>query len=224
MPKDRVSLFYMAICVIASLFLADVRPDIAAAKPSAGTAAAQIKPLEKKAYRSQSAVRFWQDRERGRWMLHLRYDKCWQIHGKHRRKLCRLGRGMLRHHNSRLSRLEVRIKALTEQILEVGNEEHWNCIHRYERGADGWATNTGNGYYGGLQMDKEFQRDHGLDYLLKKGTAGNWTPREQMAVAERAKRGIRTSRDEHGRVYMWQDRPRGYNPWPNTARKCGLLS
>ena len=34
----------------------------------------------------------------------------------------------------------------------------FSCIHRYE-GA--WTSNTGNGYYGGLQMDLEFQRLYG---------------------------------------------------------------
>src|SRR4051794_32726231 len=33
----------------------------------------------------------------------------------------------------------------------------FNCIHRYE-GA--WNSNTGNGYYGGLQMDYTFQSQY----------------------------------------------------------------
>jgi hypothetical protein len=83
----------------------------------------------------------------------------------------------------------------------------WMCIHRYERHpAQGWATSTGNGYYGGLQMDISFQRAYGRELLRRKGTANNWTAAEQMWVAERAYRS-----------------GRGFYPWPNTARSCGLI-
>ena len=86
------------------------------------------------------------------------------------------------------------------RLLEHG-EEH-GCIHRYE-GA--WADD-GAPYYGGLQMDLGFQRRYGSSLLARKGPAGNWTPIEQMWVAERARRS-----------------GRGYWPWPNAARICGLL-
>ena len=83
----------------------------------------------------------------------------------------------------------------------------WMCIHRYERHPhQGWATHTGNGYYGGLQMDISFQRAYGHELLRRKGTADNWTAAEQMWVAERAYRS-----------------GRGFYPWPNTARNCGLI-
>ena len=83
----------------------------------------------------------------------------------------------------------------------------WLCIHRHERNPrQGWATATGNGYYGGLQMDLSFQRTYGSDLLRRKGTANRWTPLEQIWVAERAYRA-----------------GRGFYPWPNTARFCGLL-
>jgi hypothetical protein len=79
----------------------------------------------------------------------------------------------------------------------------WLCIQRHE-GA--WNANTGNGYYGGLQMDLSFQRTYGPELLRKKGTANRWKPIEQIWVAERAYRS-----------------GRGFYPWPNTARYCGLL-
>jgi Transglycosylase-like domain len=83
----------------------------------------------------------------------------------------------------------------------------WRCIKRHESHPEmGWATRTGNGYYGGLQMDLGFQRLYGNDLLRRKGTADQWTPLEQMWVAERALRS-----------------GRGFFPWPNTARACGLL-
>jgi Transglycosylase-like domain len=95
-------------------------------------------------------------------------------------------------------------------LRQAQNPPHrsgWMCIHRYERHpAQGWATRTGNGYYGGLQMDISFQRTYGPELLRRKGTANNWTPYEQMWVAWRAYRS-----------------GRGFYPWPNTARHCGLI-
>ncbi len=91
--------------------------------------------------------------------------------------------------------------------VRVPHRSAWLCIHRYERDpSGGWATNTGNGYYGGLQMDVSFQRTYGNYLLRRKGTADHWLPIEQMWVAERAYRS-----------------GRGFNPWPRTARACGLL-
>ena len=79
----------------------------------------------------------------------------------------------------------------------------FRCIHRYE---GPWTAATGNGYYGGLQMDIRFQQAYGAVLLRVKGTANRWSPLEQMWVAERAHRS-----------------GRGFTPWPNTARMCGLL-
>ena len=78
----------------------------------------------------------------------------------------------------------------------------WLCIHRYEGSwRDPYAP-----YYGGLQMDLTFQRRYALRLLRRKGTADHWTRYEQMWVAERAHRS-----------------GRGFYPWPNTARYCGLI-
>jgi hypothetical protein len=78
----------------------------------------------------------------------------------------------------------------------------WLCIHRHE----GPWSDPNAPYYGGLQMDMNFQRTYGRELLRRKGTANHWTPLEQMWVAERAHRS-----------------GRGYYPWPNTARNCGLI-
>jgi hypothetical protein len=78
----------------------------------------------------------------------------------------------------------------------------WLCLHRYEGSwADGGAP-----YYGGLQMDLRFQLTYGRELFRRKGTADNWTPLEQMWVAERAMRS-----------------GRGFYPWPHSARMCGLI-
>jgi hypothetical protein len=79
----------------------------------------------------------------------------------------------------------------------------WMCIHRYE-GA--WNSTSNPVYDGGLQMDMTFQRHYGPYLLRKKGTADRWEPLEQIWTAEKARRS-----------------GRGFYPWPNTARYCGLL-
>ncbi len=88
------------------------------------------------------------------------------------------------------------------QALNPPRKGAWLCIQRYE----GPWHDPNPPYYGGLQMDLSFQRAYGGDLLRRKGTADNWTPLEQMWVAERAYRS-----------------GRGFHPWPNTARYCGLL-
>ena len=81
--------------------------------------------------------------------------------------------------------------------------EAFFCIHRYE-GA--WTSNTGNGYYGGLQMDYGFMQSYGSEFVRRWGTADNWPVWAQLTAAMRA---------HHS--------GRGFTPWPNTARACGLL-
>jgi hypothetical protein len=82
------------------------------------------------------------------------------------------------------------------------HKQAWLCIHHYEAT---W-TDPNPSYYGGLQMDLGFMRTYGPALLRSKGTADHWTPLEQMWVAERARRA-----------------GRGFYPWPNTARYCGLI-
>jgi hypothetical protein len=88
------------------------------------------------------------------------------------------------------------------QALRPPHRAQWLCIHRYE--AD-WRDGDPP-YYGGLQMDIAFQETYAPDLVRRKGTAEHWTPLEQMWVAERAFR-----------------RGRGFDPWANTARACGLI-
>jgi hypothetical protein len=77
------------------------------------------------------------------------------------------------------------------------------CIHRYE---GPWTANTGNGYFGGLQMDGPFMRRYGADFVGLWGTADRWPAWAQIEAAARAYRD-----------------GRGFSPWPNAARACGVL-
>jgi hypothetical protein len=81
------------------------------------------------------------------------------------------------------------------------HKAQWLCIHRFE----GSWSDSGDPYWGGLQMDRGFMRTYAPAVLLRRGLANRWSALEQMWVAERA------------------HRTRGFSPWPNTARYCGLL-
>lgn len=85
--------------------------------------------------------------------------------------------------------------------LAVPHLSAWLCIHSHE----GAWTDSGDPYWGGLQMDRAFMSAYATRRLLARGWANVWSPREQMWVAERA----------------W--RVRGFSPWPTTAAMCGLL-
>jgi hypothetical protein len=109
-------------------------------------------------------------------------------------------------------RVELRWFRSSAQIAERNLDalrvvsESWaefSCIHGYEGAAD---ANTGNGYYGGLQMDLGFQQTYGPEFLARYGTADHWPVSAQVTAARRAR-----------------DSGRGYGPWPNTARWCGQL-
>jgi len=76
------------------------------------------------------------------------------------------------------------------------------CIHELE---GSWRAATGNGYFGGLQMDASFQRTYGAPLVQRYGSANRWPPEAQIAV---------------GTVAYYSGR--GFGPWPNTRRGCGL--
>lgn len=129
----------------------------------------------------------------------------WQrVTGKSRTK----GKPMGRNTTS-VSRLEniraswrTRARAAHMRARNVPNRSAWLCIKRHE----GAWTDPNPPYWGGLQMDMSFQRTYGSYLLRKKGTANRWKPIEQMWTAETARRS-----------------GRGFHPWPNTARYCGLI-
>jgi Transglycosylase-like domain len=90
------------------------------------------------------------------------------------------------------------------RAARIPHRKAFACIAEHESGGR-WDISTGNGYYGGLQMDLQFQRTYAPRLYASKGTADNWTREEQMRAAGRAVRS------------------RGFTPWPTTARTCGLL-
>lgn len=98
------------------------------------------------------------------------------------------------------------IRRLRSELGRSGPSWVWlaaaDCVHKRE-GA--WDANTGNGYFGGMQADMAFQRAYGWYYLVRWGTADRWPWWAQLHMAYNG----------------WA--ARGWQPWPNTARRCGLL-
>jgi hypothetical protein len=76
----------------------------------------------------------------------------------------------------------------------------WACIARYESGGNA-STNTGNGYYGGLQFTLGTWAANGGS-----GNPANASAAEQQRVAENVVRNAGGS----------------YGAWPNTSRMCGV--
>lgn len=77
----------------------------------------------------------------------------------------------------------------------------WDLLAQCESGQN-WATNTGNGYYGGLQEDMTFWRNHGgLQYAARPDLASRAA---QIAVAER---GLAVQ---------------GWGAWPFCSRRIGV--
>lgn len=72
----------------------------------------------------------------------------------------------------------------------------WDSIAKCESGGN-WSTNTGNGYYGGLQMDRTFW-----------ATYGQGAARPDLASREQQIEAATRARDSG----------RGYHPWPVCGR------
>ena len=103
--------------------------------------------------------------------------------------------------SARTERVRPDERPMSERVPYYGE---LTCIADHESGGR-WDISTGNGYYGGLQMDRQFQQTYAPDLYEAKGTADNWTQEEQMRAAARAVES------------------RGFTPWSTTARMCGIL-
>jgi hypothetical protein len=80
------------------------------------------------------------------------------------------------------------------------------CIHEREAA---WNDESAS-QQGGMQEDYGFQHTYGLEFVRRWGDAGHWPAWAQLEAAWRAYHGY------HGY------KARGWSPWPNTSRMCGL--
>jgi hypothetical protein len=142
-----------------------------------------------------------------RWMVLPRHASCWShVPGVKLRHVCNRARLALIAHRWLLAVAHARYVKLYEPKPDDWAE--FACIHSHEGAA---TSNTGNGYYGGLQEDMGFQRTYGPDFMARWGTADRWPVWAQVESARRARDGFAG----HG--------ARGYGPWPQTARACGMF-
>jgi hypothetical protein len=138
-----------------------------------------------------------------RWYLLPRHSTCWTVRSKQLRAMCNHARLRMHAHVWLLAKAQSIYTALFVPKVDPSLLDAFTCIHHYE-GA--WNDETGNGFHGGLQMDYAFETRYGAEFYSRWGDAGHWPPWAQIQAAIRA-----------------HDSGRGFGPWPNTARYCGLL-
>lgn len=99
-------------------------------------------------------------------------------------------------------------------IVAANDLDAWLCIHN---GEGSWNDTRNPIYDGGLQEDQTFQQEYGPEFFAQWGRAYNWPAWAQITAARRARDGW--TNPVTGATYA----ARGYYPWPNTARACGLI-
>lgn len=144
---------------------------------------------------ARRAVLWYRDRTRG-WQARRDAPRAVYAHAAHSPS-CRYVRWAARLWKARAGR-----ERHLYQSWFIRTYRKWACIHRRE-GA--WDANTGNGYYGGLQMTVWFQRRYAPEFVARWGTADRWPVYAQLLAAERAWRG------DGGSFRQW-----------GTAGMCGL--
>ena len=89
----------------------------------------------------------------------------------------------------------------THPWVGTGWKQDALCVHHYE----GSWVDPYDPYFGGFQMDRNFQLAYGPWQYHHLGTANHWSKNGQLFVAWKG----------------WK--VRGWSPWPATAAMCGLL-
>lgn len=80
-------------------------------------------------------------------------------------------------------------------------QDPWDLVAQCESGGN-WNTNTGNGYYGGLQFSLETWNSYGGGTYAT--TANRATRSQQIAIAEKVLRA------------------QGWNAWPTCSKRVGV--
>lgn len=201
----------LMVCAFAFASTAHAQSTTSQARQLA-SAKVQVQSLTRQVHALRGTVTFYQPHHKGHWALHLRYKKCYQVTGWQRVRVCQHSRRTLASAAVTLPTLErqlaLRQVHLLYLLIDPSEINDFTCIHHYE---GSWESATGNGYHGGLQMDKGFMHTYGADFEALWGYAENWPIEAQYVAAHRAKVGY----GGYG--------SRGYTPWPNTARSCKLL-
>ena len=104
----------------------------------------------------------------------------------------------------------MRLEGLAGKGYQTPREWIWESVNSRECSGT-WNCNTGNGYFGGLQMDYQFQATYNPKALRIWGTANNWPREAQELAADRAFDGYRGFG------------PRGLGPWPSSNAALGTF-
>jgi hypothetical protein len=121
-----------------------------------------------KLHKSSTVVAWYEGK--GWWHLRPGFKRCSQIRWDRPEGRCFRHRQGYRFHAARVERLTP--KPVVAAVSWRQSVEAWLPTYYCERGAAGWATNTGNGYYGGLQFDYGTWLAHG---------GGAFAPRADLA-------------------------------------------
>ncbi|MEV6911673.1 transglycosylase family protein [Amycolatopsis sp. NPDC051071] len=114
--------------------------------------------------------------------------------GKHRKM------SAATRHIARVAIAGVAVGAPLAIAATPASATNWDAIAQCESSGN-WSTNTGNGYYGGLQFSQSTWRAYGGT-----GSAHGASREQQIAVAERVLQG------------------QGIGAWPNCGKKGGSAS
>lgn len=178
-PKSRIFLVVTA-SLLAMLLVA---PLAYAKAQRAKTKTEVIKSLEQQKFKSQTVLKFWNGR--GQWALHQKYEKCWQVRGKKRKRVCKNARQSLKLHSQRLEAVELKLNKLTaprntgylppEQARELGRKmaslkgwtgQQWECLDSLWGGHESsWRVRVwnyeGSGAYGIPQAKPGYKMGEG---------------------------------------------------------------
>lgn len=89
----------------------------------------------------------------------------------------------------------------TAPVFHSASVGVWDEMAQCESGGN-WAKNTGNGFYGGLQMDSAFWKTYGNGVAARADLASRV---DQISAATKAR-----------------DSGRGYSPWPHCRHVVGV--
>jgi hypothetical protein len=159
--------------------------------------AASATTASQKLRKSETVVAWYEGK--GAWTLRPRYAKCKQLRFSSAEDRCYRHRLGYRWHKQRVAKLTPK-----PQLSHLAG---WLCILSRE----GAWNDSGDPYWGGLQMGWWFMRTYGSGLLKAKGPASNWTPHEQMAAAEGG-----YNMSGYSRAWL-------AGQWPNTYPPCAHL-
>ncbi|MBV8539542.1 MAG: transglycosylase family protein [Pseudonocardiales bacterium] len=105
-----------------------------------------------------------------------------------------------------LARIGIVAAAVTVSLVFTtpaqARQDRWDILAQCESGGN-WHTNTGNGYYGGLQFSGRTWRSYGGGAYA--GTPDHASRSQQIAIAEKVLRA------------------QGWKAWPTCSRRAGIF-